>query len=136
MSAEQNKQIVEEFYAASNQGDMETCIDLIADDITWTNIGTTSLSGTFQGKAELQEKLLGRLFGQLRQGIRTTVHRLIAEKNYVVAQTSGFAETLDGRPYNNSYVWIIRIEDGRFAEVTEYMDTELINSTFGPSKAK
>ena len=64
------------------------------------------------------------------------VHRLIAEKNYVVAQTSGFAETLDGRPYNNSYVWIIRIEDGRFAEVTEYMDTELINSTFGPSKAK
>jgi len=131
MSAEENRKIVERFYAAGNRGDMDACLNLIADDIQWTNIGSTSLSGTFRGKAELQEKLLGPLFDRLKQGIHTTVHRLVAENDYVVAQTSGIAETLDGRPYNNTYCWIIRIRDGKFAEVTEYMDTELAASVFG-----
>jgi len=54
VTSEYNRRIVEKFYAASNSGDMETCMNLIADDIRWTNIGSTSLSGTFQGKAELQ----------------------------------------------------------------------------------
>jgi ketosteroid isomerase-like protein len=119
------------FYDAGNSGDMDTAFGLISDDIQWANIGSTSLSGTFWGKEELFEKLLGPLFGRLEQGIRMTVHRLVAEGDYVVAQTSGQAMTTDGRPYNNSYCWIIRIADGKFAEVTEFMDTELITSTFG-----
>ena len=131
MSAEENRKIVQQFYAASNRGDMDTCFNLIADDIKWTNIGSTSLSGTYHGKAELQEKLLGPLFGRLKRGINSTVDRLVAENDYVVAQTSGIAETHDGRPYNNTYCWIIRIQDGKFAEVTEYMDTELTTSVFG-----
>lgn len=130
MSTEENKKIVQKFYEASNAGDMETCFSLLADDIKWTNIGTTSLSGTFNGKEELTEKLLGPLFGQLKGGIRTTVLRLLAEDDYVVSQTSGMAETKDGVPYNNTYCWIIRISDGKFAEVTEYMDTELVASAF------
>lgn len=128
MSAKENRKIVEKFYAAGNSGDMDTCFNLIADNIKWTNIGSTRYSGTFQGKAELQEKLLGPLFSQLKQGIRSTVHRLVAENDYVVAQTSGMAETLDGRPYNNTYCWIIRLEGGKFVEVTEYMDTELVTA--------
>jgi ketosteroid isomerase-like protein len=131
MSAEENRKIVQKFYEASNGGDLDTCFDLLADDIRWTNIGTTAFSGTFKGKAELQEKLLEPLFGLLKQGIRTTVHRLVAEKDHVVAQTSGMAETRDGRPYNNTYCWVIRLRNGKIAEVTEYMDTELITSVFG-----
>lgn len=131
MSVEENKKIVHQFYAASNSGDMDACFNLIADDIEWTNIGSTSLSGTYHGKAELHEKLLGPLFGQLKQGIKSKVHRLIAENDFVVAQTSGVAETQDGRPYNNTYCWIIKLKDGKFVEVTEYMDTELITSVLG-----
>jgi ketosteroid isomerase-like protein len=131
MSAEENKKIVQRFYEAGNRGDMETCFGLIADDIKWTNIGSTPLSGIFVGKEELFAKLLDPLFGQLEQGIHTTVHRLIAEDDFVVAQTSGRAMTTDGHPYNNTYCWVIRIAEGKFAEITEYMDTELATSVFG-----
>lgn len=131
MSTHENKRIVERFFTASNSGDMQTAMSLFAEDIHWTNIGTTALSGSYSGLAELQEKLLGPLFGQLKQGISMTVHRLIAEGDQVVAQCSGTAETLDGRPYNNSYCWIIRIREGKFAEVTEYLDTELVANMFG-----
>jgi ketosteroid isomerase-like protein len=131
MSADTNKKIVQQFYEAGNRGDMETCFGLIADDITWTNMGSTSLSGTYSGKGELMERLLGPLFGQLKQGIHMQVQRLVAEGDYVVAQTSGSAETMDGRPYNNSYCWVIRIKDGKLSEVTEFLDTELVTSVFG-----
>ena len=60
-SIEENKNIVQRFYNAGNAGDMETCMGLIADDIRWTNIGTTALSGTFVGKKQLIEELLGPL---------------------------------------------------------------------------
>ena len=131
MSAEENKKIVQAFYDAGNSGDMETFINMIADDVIWTNIGTTSLSGVFRGKQELTEKLLGPLFGQLKSGIHMNVQRLIGEGDYVVGQSSGQAETHDGRAYDNTYCWIIRLRDGQISEVTEYMDTELATSVFG-----
>ena len=131
MGVEANKATVRSFYEAGNRGDIEACLALIADDIVWRNIGSTALSGEYRGKAVLMEELLGPLFGQLKAGIRSTVVRLIAEGDFVVAETSGEAETRDGRPYNNTYCQVIRLRDGQFVEVTEYMDTHLTGSVFG-----
>jgi ketosteroid isomerase-like protein len=128
MSTNTNKEIVRQFFEAGNRGDMEACFGLFSDDIKWTNVGTTSLSGTYNGKEELSEKLLGPLFGQLKAGIFMQIHRLIAEGEHVAAYMSGTAETLDGRSYNNTYCWIIRLRDGKLCEVTEFADTELITS--------
>ena len=56
---------------------------------------------------------------------------LIAEGELVVALTSGVAETVDGRPYNNRYCQVMRINDGRIVEVAEYLDTQLTSAIFG-----
>ncbi|MCH8117151.1 MAG: nuclear transport factor 2 family protein [Proteobacteria bacterium] len=135
MGVTENKKIVRSFYEAGNRGDFDACFDLISDDITWTNIGSTCLSGTYRGKAELMEKLLGPLFGQLKAGISSSIDNLIGEADTVVALTSGTAETKDGRPYNNKYCQVIRIRDGKFVEVTEYFDTELTSSVFGSASS-
>ena len=131
MDNEKNKQIVLEFYAAGARGDMESCFSLLADDITWTNIGTTRFSGTYRGKQVLIDQLLGPLFGQLKSGIASTIERVIAEDDVVVVLTSGVAETLAGVPYNNSYCQVMRFRDGKIAEVKEYFDTALVDSVFG-----
>jgi ketosteroid isomerase-like protein len=134
MGIKENKQIVLDFYAAGARGDMDTCFGLLADDIEWTNIGSTRLSGTFSGKQVLMEKLLGPLFDQLKAGISSDIVRLTAEADVVVAETRGSAETHDGKPYNNTYCQVIRIRDGQFVEVTEYMDTALVDAVFGPNE--
>ena len=133
MGIAENKQVVLDFYAAGARGDMDACFALLADDVTWTNIGSTQFSGTFTGKQALVEQLLGPLMGQLKAGIASEIERLTAEGDIVIAQTTGSAETLDGRPYNNSYCQVVRIRDGKIAEVKEYMDTALIDSVFGPA---
>lgn len=131
MGIAENKQLVRSFYEAGNRGDIDACMNLIADDVRWTNIGTTPFSGTYRGKPELAEKLLGPLFGRLKAGIRTTIENILAEGDLVVALTSGTAETTDGRPYNNQYCQVMRIKDGKIIEVTEYFDTQLTNAVFG-----
>lgn len=131
MGIAENKQLIKNFYAAGARGDMDTCFALLADDIRWTNIGTTKFSGTYVGKQALMEQLLGPLFGQLKAGISSVVENMIAEGDFVVAQTAGTAETMDGKPYNNSYCQVIKIQNGKLVEVKEYFDTELVSSTFG-----
>lgn len=130
MGIAENKKIVLDFYEAGARGDMDACFALLAEDVAWTNIGTTRFSGTYTGKQALSEGLLGPLFSQLQAGISSQVERLIAEEDFVVAQTSGTAETIDGVPYNNVYCQVIRIRDGRIAEVKEYMDTALVDRVF------
>lgn len=132
-TTDDNKKVVLAFYEAAAKGDMDTCFALLADDVTWTNIGSTRFSGTFSGKQALTDELLGPLFGQLKAGISNTIERLTAEDDVVVAQTTGSAETVDGKPYNNSYCQVMRIRNRQIAEVREYMDTALIDAVFGPA---
>ncbi len=131
MGIAENKQVVLDFYQAGARGDMDACFALLADDVTWTNIGSTKFSGTYIGKQALAENLLGPLFAELKAGISSQIEQLTAEGDIVVAQTSGTAETRDGTPYNNTYCQVIRIRDGQIAAVKEYMDTALIDSVFG-----
>ena len=73
MGISENKQIILDFYEAGAQGDMDRCFSLLADDITWINIGTTKFSGTYVGKQAIAEELLGPLFGNLRAGIASKI---------------------------------------------------------------
>jgi uncharacterized protein len=131
MSSIENKQIVQAFYDASNQGDMDRCLALMADDIIWNNIGSTRYSGTYAGKDSLMANLLGQLFSQLKAGIAATLDNVIAEGDFVVVQLRGQAETIEGRQYNNTYCHVFRIRNGKIVEMTEYCDTALVNIVFG-----
>lgn len=123
-----NKLIVQTFYESANRGDMESCMDQLADGVTWTNVGSTKYSGTYRGKADLVARLLQPVFGQLQAGITSTVDNVVAERDWVVVQSRGNAATKDGRPYNNTYCHVFRIRSGKIVEVTEYLDTELASA--------
>lgn len=39
---------------------MDECLGLLADDVTWTNIGSTQFSGTYTGKTVLVDSVFGK----------------------------------------------------------------------------
>jgi len=131
MGVAENKRLIESFFDAGNRGDLDRCLGLIDEHVKWTNIGSTKYSGSFLGKQTLRNDLLGPVFGKLKSGIRSTVENMVAEDDFVVAQSRGHAETVEGRQYNNTYCHVFKIRDGKISEVTEYMDTELASSIFG-----
>jgi hypothetical protein len=131
MGAAENKQLISNMFIELSKGNAEAFLDSISDHIRYTIIGTTKYSGTFNGKQELINKLLGPLTAQLEGGIAVTPDNLIADGDYVAMQAHGKARSKNGRSYDNTYCHVFRIANGKVQEVTEYLDTELVTSAFG-----
>ena len=128
-----NKQLLQDIYAQISKGNLQPLLDSMADDIEWTIIGSTALSGTSRGKQEVIDKLLRPIRARLADGpIVFQPDRFIAEGEYVVMQARGRATALSGKPYNNTYCIVCRIVDGKLKEMIDYVDTELITTALGP----
>ena len=124
-----NKQILRHVYAEISKGNVQPLLDSLADDVEWTIIGSTALSGTSRGKQQVIDKLLKPIRARLADGpIVFQPERFIAEGEYVVMQAKGRATALSGKPYNNTYCIVCRIVDGKVKEMVDYIDTELITS--------
>ena len=133
MDTTTNKQLLQDIYAEISRGNPQLLLDSMADDIEWTIIGSTALSGTSHGKQEVIDKLLKPLRARLADGpIMFQPERFIAEGEYVVMQAHGHATALSGKPYNNTYCIVCRIVDGKLKEMIDYVDTELITTALGP----
>ena len=127
-----NKQLLRHVYAEISKGNMQPLLDSLADDVEWTIIGSTALSGTSRGKQQVIDKLLKPIRARLADGpIVFQPERFIAEGEYVVMQAQGRATALSGKPYNNTYCIVCRIVDGKVKEMIDYVDTELITTALG-----
>ncbi|HEV8717295.1 MAG TPA: nuclear transport factor 2 family protein [Candidatus Binatia bacterium] len=131
MGAAENKQLIQTMFAELSKGNAEAFLGNMADNVSFTIIGTTKYSGTFNGKQELITKLLAPLTSQLDGGLTITPENFIADGDYVAMQARGKAKTKTGKPYNNTYCQVFRIANGKVQELTEYLDTELVTSAFG-----
>ena len=132
MDTTANKQLLQDIYAQISRGNLQPLLDSMADDIQWTIIGSTAVSGTSRGKQEVIDQLLRPIRARLADGpIVFQPERFIAEGEFVVMQAKGRATALSGKPYNNTYCIVCRIVDGKVKEMIDYVDTELITSALG-----
>ena len=131
MSAATNKKLVQQVYTDSANRSGTTFADHLAEDAVWVVTGQYSWSHEFRGREAIQNGLLGQLRSLLAARPRTVAFNFIAEGDYVVVEARGDNVTKAGQRYDNSYCFVFRVAGGRLAEVTEYMDTELVTSALG-----
>ena len=131
MPTEENRRLMQQIFAQLAEGNAAALVESLADDVVWRVTGTTPFSKAFEGKAMLINELVGPLFSQLEEPPRMNADRFIADGDCVVVECRGKATLKNGRPYNNKYCMVFRLEDGKIKEVTEYMDTDLVIKTFG-----
>jgi len=131
MSTAENKRLMQEIFAELAKGNSDALVNALADDVAWHVTGTTKFSRIYRGKASLLNDLVLPLFSQFEDQYKNFGDRFIADGEYVAVECRGEATTKAGLPYNNTYCFIFRIENGKIKEVTEYMDTHLVVTTFG-----
>jgi ketosteroid isomerase-like protein len=128
MTSSSNKQLLQNVFAELAKGNGRPFVDSMADDFSWTITGQTKWSRTYAGKHVVIKELLAPLRELFANQYTATAQRVLAEDDYVVVQCRGNVTTKSGKPYNNEYCWVIRFEDGKMRELTEYLDTELVNT--------
>ena len=132
MGAVENKRLFADIFASLAAGDGKPFIDSLADDFVWTITGTTAWSRTYRGKLAVRAELLRPLFAQFADRYVNRAHRIVAEDDLVVVECEGRVTTKAGKPYNNRYCWICRVAGGQLAELTEYLDTQLVAEALEP----
>ena len=117
-------------YEEVSRGDSRPLVEALSDDVVWTIIGSTPLSGTYRGKKAVIEGLFGGLREVLASPVVFSIERVIEEGEHAVLIATGATTAVTGRPYNNSYCIVARVVDGRFVELIDYVDTELVRALF------
>ncbi|KUO17552.1 nuclear transport factor 2 family protein [Streptomyces dysideae] len=131
MGETENTRLMQRIFAGLAEGDGRPLAESLADDFSWTIIGTTKWSGTYEGRQTVLNDLFRPLLAQFADTYTNTPQRFIAAGDYVVVECKGHATTTDGKPYHNTYCWVCHIEDGKLQALTEYCDTDLIARTLG-----
>lgn len=131
MSITENKELVLGFFDDIAKGNIQGALDRMAEDLRFTLIGTTILSGVCKSRKEFVDRILAPLGAQLEGPLTITTDNLIAEGDFVVVQSHGRSTTRQGVAYNNTYCQVFRVVGGKIREATEYLDTELVTRAFG-----
>lgn len=132
VTAIENRALVQNIMEARARRDPGPFIAAMADDFVWRIIGATAWSGEYVGKADVCERLLKPLYAQFLAPTSITATRILADGDYVVVQCNGDATTISGEHYANTYCFVIRMANGQMQELTEYMDTALVERVLQP----
>jgi len=135
MSADENKRLLERIFAGMAEGDTRLFAERMAEDFAWTVSGSSRWSRTYAGRQTVLRELLAPLRERIAGRIKTAGVRFVAEGDLVVVEARGSNTTKDGVPYDNSYCFVFRVRDGKLAEVTEYMDTQLAATVLDATRA-
>jgi ketosteroid isomerase-like protein len=126
-----NKAAVENVLKAWMAGDGGALQQLLTDDVEWTIAGNSVAAGTTHGRAELMSRVLGPFgarFANSPDRFRARrVAGIYADGETVVANFDGAGVANDGKPYSNSYVWLLTMRDGKVTKATAFFDSVAFN---------
>jgi ketosteroid isomerase-like protein len=97
--------------------------DLLAENARWTITGNSLAAKTYPSKEAFMGEVIRPFNARMRERLIPKVHRLYAEGDTVVAHFDARGVAQDGKPYVNSYAWILRMEGGQIVEAHAFFDS-------------
>ena len=95
---------------------------LFLEEVEWTIAGHGPVAGTYYGMKELFEKAESALFERLAQPLTIKTIGVWADGNEVFARIESASVAVDGKPYQNAYMYIMTIKDGKVISGIEWLD--------------
>ena len=127
MNAEENRKILEEAIAKWKSGDGMAIFNLLADDVVWTVIGSTAVSGTYRSRQAFIDGAVTAIGSRINGMVAPEIVDILAVGDTIVLRWDGKGRMRDGAPYENRYSWTMRFQGGRVVEGTAYLDTALVD---------
>ena len=125
-SSHENKQIVNRAFEQAEKGNVEGFLKALSDDFKWITIGSTGVSGTYDTEG-LLKIYFPKIMASFESMPKIVPDRLIAEDDYVIRLGHGEGGVAkNGMEYNNTYCFVIQVNDGKIKEIKEFCDTDLV----------
>jgi uncharacterized protein len=134
MDSEQNKQLVMQAYQMYQAGDIDGILQLFTDDCEWSGslLEDVPFSGSYHGKQEVAQFFADLDLAQTADQFEP--EEFIAEGDKVVVTgQSRWTVKSTGKSYDNPWVQIFTIRDGKVAEFRQFNDTAATQSAYRAS---
>jgi uncharacterized protein len=97
-----------------------TPFDLAADDVVWTIVGRSPVSGTYRSKQEFLDAVITPFMARMSTSFVPTVRGIYADGDWVIILFDAHASGTGGEPYENTYSWYMRFAgDGATPMIVE-----------------
>lgn len=119
-----SREIARTFFDKLCSGDFAGGFASLADDATWSIIGTTAMSKTYNKQSMLSD--LVPMLSTFKEPAQMGVDEIIAEgdRAVVLAHVTGVGPYA---PYSqDTYCFVLRTGDGKVREIVEYLDTAAV----------
>lgn len=128
------KRIARRFLESINRGDRTQLRELLADDVLWVvpKSAVAPYAGEHRGAEHVIDLMLSAVANSFdATGVRHEVRLALAEDDWVMLETVMRAMHVDGRRYENEYVFLLRLAGDCIAEIREHVDTAYAVRFFG-----
>ena len=100
-----------------------TVFDLLASDAKWTIVGRSQASGTYHSRRDLMDQVIIPFNARLSTPLVPTVRGIYADGDMVVVLWDGAAMARDGKSYENTYSWYLKMRDGKIISAIALYDS-------------
>ncbi|MGO9387925.1 MAG: nuclear transport factor 2 family protein [Methanobacterium sp.] len=117
---------VEDLFNYLQIGENGKFFEKVADNVNWTVMGTHPLAGVYKNKQEFVYKTFIRLNKLLKEEIILKINNIIIQADNAVVEMISISTALNGMPFNNTYCWIVKFENGIIVNIRAYVDSALV----------
>ena len=117
---------VKSLFANLENGNSGAFFEHVADDVSWTVMGTHPLAGHYHTKAYFLEHTFARLDKILKEGVVLRVTNVMVEGDSAAVEMESLSTALNEKPFDNRYCWVVCFSNGTIVEVRAYLDSALV----------
>lgn len=97
--------------------------DLLADNATWVVSGRSPFSGTYNGKKDFMERSVMPITQKFKAPLTPELVSLTADDTFVWLHFIASTTTKTNEIYENTYVWKLKLKDGKITNGVAFLDT-------------
>ena len=117
---------VKGLFANLENGKSDAFFEHVADDVSWTVMGTHPLAGNYRTKADFLTHTFARLDKILKEGVDLRVTNILIAGDSAAVEMESLSTALNGKPFDNRYCWIVHFSAGTIVKIRAYLDSALV----------
>jgi ketosteroid isomerase-like protein len=128
-AAASNRQVIHEAFEAW-RGGTGAITDVFAPGMVWRIEGHSVVSREYGDAQQFVDEVLAPFAARFADGERfrpVNVRSIHADGDTVIVVWDGHGVASDGRPYDNSYAWVMKMRDGKVIDGTAFYDSISFN---------
>lgn len=121
-----NKALVQASFEAWGAG-TGSPFDLLAEDATWTIVGHSLASKTYESRAAFMDQVIRPFNARMARGLKPAIRGLYGDGDTVIVFFDAEGTARDGGRYANTYAWFLDMRDGRIVKAFAFFDAIAFN---------